>query len=208
LIVGFITQRYPQGTTRMTRPGSVALGFLLFGLVSASTAAISQSATPQSVTPADPLSPVAALVGRWTGTSEGKPGNGTVEREYARILGSRFIQLHNRSSYPAQERNPKGEVHEDRGIFSFDKARKRIVLRQFHIEGFVSQYVLDAAEKPGVLVFTTEAIENIPAGWRARETYIMSGPNQLEEVFELAEPGKDFELYSRTRLTRVRSHNP
>ena len=47
-------------------------------------------------------------------------------------------------------------------------------------------------------MFTTEAIENIPAGWRARETYI------LEEIFELAPPGKDFELYSRNRLTRVK----
>jgi hypothetical protein len=29
-------------------------------------------------------------------------------------------------------------------------------------------------------------------------------PDQLEEIFEIAEPGKDFELYSRSRLTRVR----
>jgi hypothetical protein len=203
LIVGFVTQRYPQRSTDMNRSGSVALGLLLFGLVSASTVAIAQPATPN-----DPLSPVAVLVGRWTGTTEGKPGNGTVEREYTRILGSRFVQLHNRSVYPAQEKNPKEKFTKIEVSSASTKGRKRIVLRQFHIEGFVSQYVLDAAEKPGVLVFTTEAIENIPAGWRARETYIMSGPDQLEEVFELAEPGKDFELYSRTRLTRVQTHNP
>jgi hypothetical protein len=53
-------------------------------------------------------------------------------------------------------------------------------------------------------VLTTEAIENIPAGWRARETYILTETDQLEEVFELAPPGKDFELYSRNRLTRVK----
>jgi hypothetical protein len=186
-----------------SRSGSVALGLLFVVVGSASTTASAQTASP-----ADPLSPVAALVGRWTGTTEGKPGDGTVEREYTHILGSRFVQLQNRSVYPAQEKNPKGEVHEDRGIFSFDRGRKRIVLRQFHVEGFVSQYVLDANEKPGVLVFTTESIENIPAGWRARETYIMSGPDRLEEVFELAEPGREFGLYSRTRLTRVRSDTP
>jgi len=39
-------------------------------------------------------------------------------------------------------------------------------------------------------VFTSEAIENIPAGWRARETYVVTGPDEFEEVFELAEPGK------------------
>jgi len=30
------------------------------------------------------------------------------------------------------------------------------------------------------------------------------GRNASEEVFELAAPGKEFELYSRTRLTRVK----
>ena len=137
------------------------------------------SATWQAAAPRDALAPVAPLVGRWSGTTEGQPGKGTVEREYERILGARFIQARNRSTYPPQEKNPKGEVHEDLGIFSFDSARKRIVLRQFHIE-------------------------NIPAGWRARETLVFSGPDQVEEIFELAEPGKDFEVYSRNRLTRVR----
>ena len=38
----------------------------------------------------------------------------------------------------------------------------------------------------------TESIENIPAGWRARETYVTHGPDEFEEIFELAEPGKPF----------------
>jgi hypothetical protein len=90
------------------------------------------------------------------------------------------------------------------GIFSFDKARKRIVFRQFHVEGFVSEYVQQDSATPGVLVFETEAIENIPSGWRARETYRLLPSGELEEVFELAEAGKDFEVYSRTRLRRLR----
>jgi hypothetical protein len=152
----------------------------------------------------DPLAAVARLVGAWSGTSEGQPGTGRVERQYERVLGSRFIQVRNRSIYPPQEKNPKGETHEDIGFLSFDSTRKRVVFRQFHTEGFVNQYVMEPATTPDRLVFTTEAIENIPAGFRARETYILTGPDQLEEIFELAEPGKSFELYSRTRLTRAR----
>jgi hypothetical protein len=30
------------------------------------------------------------------------------------------------------------------------------------------------------------------------------GTDRLEEIFELAEPGQDFAVYSRNRLTRVR----
>jgi hypothetical protein len=111
--------------------------------------------------------------------------------------------MRNRSEYAPQEKNPRGEIHEDEGWFSFDRARKRVVFRQFHIEGFVNQYVQGADSTATKLVFTTEAIENIPAGWQARETYIVHGPNEFEEVFELAEAGKAFKLYSRARFRRV-----
>ena len=45
-------------------------------------------------------------------------------------------------------------------------------------------------------------LENIPAGWRARETYKILGPDEFVEVFELAEPGKNFEVYSEARYVR------
>ena len=151
----------------------------------------------------DPFESIAFLVGRWEGTSDGRPGKGTVQREYRRVLNSRFIHGRNRTEYPPQEKNPKGEVHEDESWFSFDRARKRLVLRQFHVEGFVNEYVQDAGAATNV-VFTTESIENIPPGWRARETYVVHGANEIEEIFELAQPGKEFEPYSRARLKRVK----
>ena len=194
-ITGFVTQRYPRV---LHTGGSRALPVLLImGLMSAAGSASDQSP------PADALSALQFLVGRWEGTSEGQPGKGTVERQYARALRNTFIEGRNRSVYPPQERNPKGETHEDFGVFSFDKARKRIVYRQFHVEGFVTHYVQQESVTPGVLVFETEAIENIPSGWRARETYRLLPSGELEEVFELAEAGKSFEIYSRTRLRRL-----
>jgi hypothetical protein len=156
-----------------------------------------------SQAPTSRLSAVQPLVGRWQGTSEGQPGTGTVTREYRAVLRDRFIEETNRSVYPAQEKNPKGEIHEHRSFFSFDNARKTVVFRQFHGEGFVNQYVLEPTTKPGVLVFVTEAIENIPKGYRARETYTFISEDEFEEIFEIAEPGKDFALYSKARLKRM-----
>ena len=150
------------------------------------------------------LAPLEPLLGKWQGTQEGTPGTGTVTREYTRELKSRIVRGHNRSVYPAQEKNPKGEDHENLDLFSFDNAKKQIRFRQFHQEGFVIHYVMEPPSKPGVLVFVSEAIENIPAGYRARETYTFTGNDQVEEVFEIADPGKDFVLYSRARLTRVK----
>jgi len=150
---------------------------------------------------ADPFAPVAFLLGKWTGTIEGEPGQGTATREYTRALNDRFIRVTNKSEYPPQARNPKGEVHHDEGFLSVDRTRKRIVLRQFHVEGFVNQYV---QETDGALVFVSEAIENIPAGFQARETYTRTDADHFTEVFELAEPGKAFAVYSRTAFTRAK----
>ena len=144
------------------------------------------------------------MIGRWQGTTEGKPGRGTAVREYSRALNAKFIRARNQSTYPPQPVNPKGEVHEDEGFFSFDKTRKKLVLRQFHLEGFVNQYVQDEGSTSEKMVFASEQIENIPTGWRARETYILRGPDAFEEIFELSEPGKAFEVYSHARFTRVR----
>ena len=173
-------------------------------LVAAAWIAAVNVASGQGPAPGDPFAPVAFLIGRWEGTSEGQPGKGTLRREYERVLDARFIRVRNRSDYPMQERNPKGEIHEDEGYISFDRTRKKLVLRQFHVEGFVNQYVEDDGATPTRISFTTESIENIPAGWRARETYIVSGPDAFEEIFELAESGKAFEVYSRAQLRRVR----
>jgi hypothetical protein len=153
--------------------------------------------------PADAeLGRLAGLVGTWRGDTRGEPGAGTVERTYCFALGGRYLQAFNRSVYPPTAKKPAGETHEDIGFYSHDKARKTLVLRQFHIEGFVSQYTLESAD-PGAFVFVSEAIENIPSGFRARETLRLIAPGQLEETFELAPPGDDFSLYSRSSLARV-----
>lgn len=148
-------------------------------------------------------SPLLYFVGEWEGSGEGKSGNSTVTRTYRFILGEQFLQVENSSTYPPQQFNPNGEVHSDLGILSYDKARKTFVTRQFHIEGFVNQYTLDSASADGrTLVFLTEDIENIPNGWKAKEEYHIVTDDEFIETFSLAAPGKDFEVYSTTRLKR------
>ncbi|MBI1826108.1 MAG: FABP family protein, partial [Planctomycetes bacterium] len=152
---------------------------------------------------ADRFASIRFLEGNWEGTTDGQSGKGKVKRTYEQVIGDRFLHGRNTSVYDANEKHPKGENHEDRSIFSLDKNRKTIVMRKFHIEGFVNQYTLTSApEDKKTIVFTTEAIENIASGWRARETYKVVSADEFEETFELAEPGKDFEVYSKATLRR------
>lgn len=166
-------------------------------------AAASSGSTQQTSAAATDLSALTFFLGRWEGTAEGQPGKGTATREYTSALRGKVIQARHRGEYPPQPANPKGEIHEDTGIYSFDSGAKVVRFRQYHVEGFVVHYVLEPPTKPGTFVFNSEAIENIPTGYRSRETHVVLGADEFEEVFELADPGKDFVVYSRTRLKRV-----
>jgi len=162
----------------------------------------SATATNAAAKP-DAWKPMRAFVGTWTGDAKGESGDGKSEREYKFVLNNRFVQVANRSTYPPQSKNPKGEQHEDMGLFSYDRSTKKFVLRQFHTEGFVNHYVQESiSADQRTFIFVSTAIENIPPGWRARETYKFAGDDEFTETFELAEPGKDFKLYSETKYRR------
>jgi hypothetical protein len=162
------------------------------------------AAPPEQAKPVDRLSDVRFLAGRWSGSSEGQAGKGSVTRVYEPILSGRFLHERNRSEYHAQAANPKGEVHEHWSVLSYDKIRQTVVLRQFHVEGFVNTYrLLAPAGADKRLVFESDEIENLPAGWKARETYERLSDDEFTETFELAAPGKAFEVYGKSRLLRA-----
>lgn len=110
-------------------------------------------------------------------------------------MDDNFLFQKNTSTFEPQEKNPKGEVHQDWAFYSDDKLRGKYILREFHSEGFVNQYVLDSLSVDNkTMIFVSEAIENVPEGWRARETLRIQNEDEFLETFELAAPGKDFSL--------------
>jgi hypothetical protein len=157
-------------------------------------------------TEADVWRPLRPFLGTWEGEVHGEPGTGKAERSYAFRLHDRFIEITNKSVYPPQEKNPKGEIHEDIGFVSYDARATKFMLRQFHAEGFVNQFALETLdEQQHTLVFVSTAIENIAPGWRAKETYRFLDKDEFIETFALAAPEKDFTTYSETHFRRIRS---
>lgn len=185
----------------MRVPWSVGKALLLSGCV---LAAGGLSMAQPAQTKDDPWRAVRFLLGEWEGESDGQPGKGTVKRSYRFVLGGRFLHEQNVSTYPPQPKNEKGEVHEHLSFFSYDRARRALVFRQFHQEGFVNQYVMLPEAKPNTVVFESEAFENIPRGWMARESYEVVSPDEFVETFELAQNGGTYQVYSRNHFKRAR----
>ena len=129
---------------------------------------------------ADPWMPLRFLEGVWTGSGAGASGDSIVVQTYTFILNGSFLKMENRSEFKPQEKNPKGEIHEDLGIFSYDGARKVFVLRGFYVEGFVNQYIGKIAEDGVSLIFESENVENAPAGTRARLEFLKKSPEEIE----------------------------
>ena len=157
-------------------------------------------------TDSDPWQPVRRLQGSWKGESEGEPGHGTAARTYAFVLNDGYLHERHVSTYPPQDASQSGEVHEHWSFLSYDRRRKTLVLRQFHQEGFVNQYKVNAeVTRPDLVVFESEGFENFDSNWRARETYVFVSDDEFEETFELAKPGGEFSVYSRTIFKRTTS---
>ncbi|MDQ5845540.1 MAG: hypothetical protein M3539_09625 [Acidobacteriota bacterium] len=157
----------------------------------------------QEVRKGNAWSPFSFFIGTWKGTGKGDPGISQLERQYKFIFDGKYIEVKHKSVYAPQEKNPKGETHEELGFFSYDRRGKQPVFRQFHTEGFVIQYRLESITEDGkVMVFLSESIENIPPGWKARETYRVLNEHEFAETFELAGPGKEFSLYSENHFKR------
>jgi len=179
---------------------NITHGITLMGLVALLPAPGAKEATRA----AQNLEPLAALEGNWRGTVSGRFGDGESERSYEWVLGGHYLQVRNESVLRPRGRPGPLDHHEDWGFFSFDQESGRMMLREFHNEGIIHRYRAEDAAEDGVFVFVSEQVENnLMEGMRARMTLRILADKEIEEVFELARPGADFEVCVTSRLKRI-----
>jgi len=169
-----------------------------------SLAAVCAMAASAAQPQLDGLAELRWLVGEWRGVGQGDPGTSGSERHIDAFLEDKYLRAQGRSVYPKQEKNPKGEIHEELDLWSYDRARSVLVLRQFDTLGFVGTYVLDkAASSPDRWVLTAESLENVPKGWKARYTITRKADDEYHEVLELDPDGRGFQPYVTNRFLKV-----
>jgi len=148
--------------------------------------------------------PFEFLLGTWEGQGEGKSGISSVRYEFQFIFSQKYLQMKTRAEFKPQEKNPKGEIHEDTGFISYDSMRKKHIFRQFHVEGFVIQYVLDHVSDSGkILLFVSEQIENAPPGMNVTLELRAIKANEMRLSFNLAMPGQELECFSLNSVKRI-----
>ena len=93
------TVKYTAVMSLVTIPRSCVIALLLAGVACAQTAPTT-----------DPFAAARFLVGTGHGDLSCEPGTGKTVREYRFVLNNRYLEVRNKSTYPAQPKNPKGEV--------------------------------------------------------------------------------------------------
>lgn len=145
------------------------------------------------------------FIGNWQGVETGVAGNGIGFRTYQYELGDNYIFVENQSTFPKSEKKPMGEVHRDKGIFSYNKNLENIVFRQFHVEGFTNIYELDTAQSGDEKwIFVTREIENNPGNWKAKLILTKNSDEQFTEEFLIAMDGSNFKPFLKNTWTRVK----
>ncbi len=144
------------------------------------------------------------LIGKWEGRGEGfGSSESVIISEFKLIMNSVYLEVKNHAEFKPTTNNPNGEIHDDWGIISYDKARKKFVFRQFHVEGFVNQYILnDSLSNQNIFVFESEIIENFVPGGTARFTIRVLNNSEIETIFDVGMPGREMACYGKNRMKK------
>ncbi|MFI5184524.1 MAG: hypothetical protein ACHQNV_09005 [Vicinamibacteria bacterium] len=144
-------------------------------LVLAAAATVHAGAPPE-------LERAAFLLGSWSGSGAGQPGEGSGEAEFVRGLQDRVILRRSHAEYPAAP--GRAAFRHDDLMVIYPGAEGALRADYYDNEGHVIRYVVDvpAADRA---VFVSEAAAGAP---RFRLSYALEATGVLRGQFEIAAP--------------------
>lgn len=187
-------------TNPTVRAVAIVLLAVTWGFTSATVLRAQSGAGAQGDPDPDPWEPFRLLEGTWEGAIDGRLGQGVGRRRYEFILEGRYLVSRHASVRLPQDASPEGDHHRELAVYSYDRERDTIVLREFMVEGYVLRST--CATEPRRFVCTAKEIES-GSGMQARLTVEIVDPYRFEETFELASPGEELQVYFTDTWTRV-----
>jgi hypothetical protein len=144
------------------------------------------------------------LIGNWQGVESGIAGEGIGFRTYSYELGKNYILEKNQSVFPRSDKKPKGEVHRDFGVISYNSNQDQIIYRSFNIEGFTNIFVLDTLSTENKFIYISREIENNPGNWKARVIIEKISKSEFKEFFDVAMDGENFKPFLQNHWYKVK----
>jgi hypothetical protein len=133
-----------------------------------------------------------ALVGEWTGTGSGQPGQASAGGfSFQPDLQGKVLVRRSFAEYPAAKDKPAYR-HDDLTIIYDDAASKAKRAEYFDNEGHVIHYSVETSADGCTVTFLSPPAAAQP-GYRL--SYTLKAPAEVDIKFEIAPPGKDFATY-------------
>ncbi|MCK5878496.1 MAG: hypothetical protein KAH24_01875 [Holophagae bacterium] len=176
-------------------------GFMLF------LAIVMLLFTPRvtSAEPAQGLTPLKPLSGKWVGKGEGTNGPSVVKQVYAFMLDGTHFQSRSTARFKPQNDEKTGRIQKAAGIFSFDPTEKVIRCREFTSDGRVQCYKLVEVSKDGMtLTFQTDTENGSNMKQQTRLAFHVTNRNNLQTTVSQAADGKTFKQVETIVLRRVK----
>ncbi len=163
--------------------------------------AMGYPAKGQSSQPSDPWAPFQFLIGNWSGTGSGQPGevvSGTTSFSFD--LGQAILVRKSRAQFAPRPGEKAGALHEDLLIIYREAEGPKLRAVFFDNEGHVIHYRVSLPANQPSVVFESDASDQAP---RFRLVYEMGSDGLLSVEFMVAPPGGEFKTYTKGTIKRV-----
>lgn len=147
---------------------------------------ISSSLQAQQAPAANPWKDFDFVLGEWTWSGGGNPGQGKGTSSFEPALNGTVLLRKVHLDYPASEKRAAFS-HDDLLYVYHDPGDKSLRAIFFDNENHVIRYAVTPAQDGNSIQFLSDAA---PSGTRTRMTYTRIGPDSVTEKFEIAPPGK------------------
>lgn len=149
----------------------------------------------------DPWAPFQFLVGHWSGTGSGQPGDVAAgSSSFSFDLGKNILVRKNRAELAPKPGEASGTVHEDLMIIYRQSGELPFLAIYFDNEGHVINYRVSFPAKQQSVVFESDASDKAP---RFRFVYEMGPDGLLNSEFLIAPPGGEFKTYTQGKVKRA-----